>query len=210
MATQEFQQSSRMTTLKGHERAVTALFLASDKILVSGAENGEVRIWDLSSRCSTKIITPFASEISSENSGVCPISCIIKNEFFKCEKDRGLFTNKRKVMSNQNDLMYQPFQRFKKSCTEDDLTKFMVAPRVLCNDESLQFWRYPINTCVENHSFRRKYSKSEEKTSQVDNNSDEISRLKSALAEAEQKIERWEKVNNKLAAKLQKAKALKS
>lgn len=171
--------------------------------LISGAENGEVRIWDLASRSSIKVLTPFASESLSENSSMCSISGILLNEVID-RKDDKLFSSKRKANIGQKELNYQPFQRFQKTSTDTELSnsRLLLPPKSLrnFNTTTVSLMRPSFIDCS-----RKKLKIPDQSTLSANNNTnEEMARLKEALAEAENKVIRWEKVNNKLATKLKK------
>ena len=192
-------QERSLTSLKGHNRPVTALSVVDEK-LISGAENGEVRIWDLASRSSIKVLTPFASETSSENSPNCPISGIIFSEV-NDRDDVKLFSSKRKANISQRELCFQPFQRFKKQNIQNDTSSSqLLLPLKVLHDHNMLSFIEP--TFVEYP--RVKKFKLDQPIEASNNSNEEIVLLKEALAEAEGKVKRWEKVNNKLAAKLKK------
>lgn len=62
------QQSSSLAELRGHERSVTALAVLeedTESLLVSGGDDGTVRIWDLEARCCTRILHPWGDTPST-------------------------------------------------------------------------------------------------------------------------------------------------
>lgn len=191
--------TKEVMSLKGHDRPVTALALISDK-LISGAQNGEIRIWDLHSRCAVKVISPFTSEVKAHTSNSYPITSILPAH----ESDREqitIFSSKKKSAEhNKTAFAYQPLQRFRKE--ETDMNTLLSAPTALLDDGCLKFWGHGERKRAKLSAGSRGVSNQIDPN---DSNHDEVAMLKQALVEAENKIERWEKVNNKLAVKLKKA-----
>lgn len=175
--------------------------------LISGSENGEMRIWDLSTRCSTKVLNPFASESSSENSTSCTISGILVKQENK-NSEQKLLLSKKKASMAQKYLSYQPLQRFQKNVQHNDSQSctLLLSPTPFY-DKKEQFSTQNYNLSYDRIAKRQKLvrtTQSDESSSKLE---DEVKRLKKELSDAESKIARWEKVNNKLASKLKKEQA---
>eukprot|EP00539_Tryblionella_compressa_P004643 CAMPEP_0178750210 /NCGR_PEP_ID=MMETSP0744-20121128/9841_1 /TAXON_ID=913974 /ORGANISM="Nitzschia punctata, Strain CCMP561" /LENGTH=563 /DNA_ID=CAMNT_0020403713 /DNA_START=183 /DNA_END=1874 /DNA_ORIENTATION=- len=225
----------------GHDHPVTSVALltqGNQKLMISGDELGQVRIWDLESRTCLNVLQPWShgstlgnkkpsDPVSNKSSTVTthPITSISIISQPADTVTSGMFqasAGSSKKLSSISSLI-PPLQKFQVDTTSEKesgptLTKvpFLKKNR---SAQSIEYWQArPI------HRKRRRgqgqqaiedvvAGDSSETTAAVTNNSEEnpqilelteqIKNLQDQLKAKQSEIDRWEKVNNKLMAKLQ-------
>ena len=206
-----------ISELRGHQRTVSCLAIVDDeeKLLVSGSEDGSVRIWDIQSRCCTKVFNPWSSSEnefeskskSTSNQRVFPCSTITifsRDEFeigSYSQHDNFLSSNKSRQQKKGDTIsnLVKPLQRYTK---RNEGRQNLYTDTLTCITKSRKD-EVIANKCEEfkNNSFAsRKRVKLNSTTSP---NNTEIDLLKDQLVSANETIERWQKVNHRLVQKLQ-------
>ena len=218
-------------------------------MLVSGSEEGSLRIWDLRTRACARVVQPWgggAGAASSSSSSCCPVSSILvvprgNNYASSSSGPFGLgsasHSRGRGSGSGTDALdLFRPLQRF-----PNDKPIASVIPILASNKSSVLVRRWegdenfgqpivkaqkrartaPTNTSamspVEAETPALDKDESDEDDgflamdssgapSENNNEDEEKAALRKELEEARATIARWEKVNNKLAKKLEKAK----
>ena len=264
---------SGISELIGHSRPVTALAVvdseqhqwtgATETLVVSGSDDGTLRVWDMRTRACTRVIRPWGgnsgaastSSTSSHSSSAssCPISSIL---VVPRETDRaasssaasfgpfgmGVASNSRGRGAGAADAaldLFRPLQRFRNDKPNRDVVPILKATR---NTSLVRRWEgEETNTTggVQQHGVQKRPRTSIGKTPSWDvderkpgddagkdddgflamesgipvpgkdetitaSSDKETAALRKELEEARATIKRWEKVNNKMAAKLQK------
>ena len=238
-----------VSELRGHSRAITALAVVDGVggrgMLVSGSEEGSLRVWDLRTRACARVVQPWGGGAGDAFSG-CPVSSILvvpcgKNYTSTASGPFGLrsasHSRGRGGGSGTDALdLFRPLQRF-----PNDKPIGCVIPILASNkntalvrrwegDENaeaptIQAQKRPRTTPASNTGtmspvVAEKPAQDEDENdgddgflamdsdapSKNDNEDEEKAALRKELEEARATIARWEKVNNKLAKKLEKAK----
>ena len=262
--------NNEISELRGHLRPVTALAVidneqlhsagTTETLLVSGSDDGTLRVWDLRTRACTRVIRPWgggnsggtSSGASSASSS--PISSLLvvpqdSHRVAASSDSSGPFglgaaafhSRGRGADAAHGALnLFRPLQRFNHGRPINHVVPILKATR----DTSLiRRWEgEETNTtvAVQQHGVQKRFrscvgkgpfwdadeskasgdaaadeddgftdtksaipvpEKSEAKTA---SSNDEVAALRKELEEARATIKRWEKVNNKMAAKLQK------
>jgi WD40 repeat protein len=209
-----------ISELRGHQRSVSCLAIidGEEKLLVSGSDDGSVRIWDIQSRCCTKVFNPWSSSANdfevkteaSKNQRVFPCSTITimsRDEFEKGLHGSLLSSNRPKQQKKEDDMseLVMPLQRYPKriegreNLNGETLTCISKSRK----DESMakecdEFKNYSYS----DESPQKKKIKLNTRTSPENTSKPEIDLLKDQLAAANEENERWQKVNNRLVQKL--------
>jgi len=264
---------SGISELIGHSRPVTALAVvdneqyqwtgATETLVVSGSDDGTLRVWDIRTRACTRVIRPWGgnsgapstSGTSSHSSSTssCPISSIL---VVPREKNRaassstasfgpfgmGIASNSRGRGAGAADAaldLFRPLQRFRNDRPNRDVVPILNATR---NTSLVRRWEGEeayIAGGVQQHGVQKRPRTSIGKEPSRDtdelkpgddagkdddgflamesgrpvpgkeaaiaaSSDNETATLRKELEEARATIKRWEKVNNKMAAKLQK------
>jgi WD40 repeat protein len=205
----------------GHEHAVTAIAVVeedSNQRLISGDEVGAVRIWDVESRVCINVLHPWATTANPSSkipasgkiaaSQQHPISSIaVVPQPPETSSSAGMFaastSNNNKSKAAISNLI-APLQKYTQDENDEDATDLVAVP-FLGSDRSvdnLDYWQAkPI--------FRKRKQISGAGSVKAGANTDElvdakatIEKLQKGLEEKQEEIKRWEKVNNKLMAKL--------
>ena len=251
-----------LTILEGEAKTSTSSYSDCNPnhncdLLISGGEDGTIRVWDIRARCCTSIIRPWTSsnlletnEITSQQKGnLCPVSSIISIPMINYSShamngnqsgiDFGMKTFRKK-----NDVvsMICPLQRFQKDNkryesvkSEEDVDFVSIITHPINIESCIRYKNIdnPTNentSMVEYEHMAKRYrlncslivkpeenitctspKLNEESRQDVELNvslsksKEEIKRLKIELEDANALVERWQKVNTKLVAKLKKA-----
>lgn len=216
-------ENSYQSELRGHESEVTCLALLEENgetMLVSGGDDGSIRVWDIRSRCCIRTIYPWSTS-GNEKDGAkaCPCSSITVIPRDSIEsRGTDIFSSHSSRSSKQEDnlvSLVKPLQRFPKSRDRNIdevgyITNIVQPPsvRVLSKTITRSTGKRKREESVPSERPKvtpppKPTSTSTESSTLVDN--DEYEKLKLELATAKETIERWQKVNNKLALKLKKA-----
>jgi len=208
-------EASYISELRGHEGEVRSLaFIDHDdqQMLVSGADDGSIKVWDTRSRCCIRTIYPWSSNGStsmddkSSKSRPCPCSSIIIIPRQSIESNEaGAFShNSMRATPKQQggtiDLL-KPLQRFPKQFnSEVDFIK-----KIIRNEDSGS--NKPKRNIVEEENISQTKRTCVESDDQLQSGNtqaltNEVKNLKAELANAADTIDRWQKVNTKLAQKL--------
>jgi WD40 repeat protein len=206
----------------GHEHAVTAIAVIeadSNQRLISGDEVGTVRIWDVESRVCINVLHPWATTTNTSskipvtgNSAPKqshPISCItVVPQPPDTTGSSGMFaapTNHSKAKTGISNLI-APLQKYAQDENEEDATNLVAVPflSVDRSSENLDYWQAkPIFRKRKQQSgTRRADAPAAAATDELLDAKATIEKLQKELEEKQQDIKRWEKVNNKLMAKL--------
>jgi WD40 repeat protein len=215
MDAQSSSESSHYSELKGHEGEVVSLELLEengDGMLVSGGDDGSIRIWDIRSRCCIRTVYPWSTAGSNEKdtSKACSCSSITKIPRDSIEsKGFDMFsTNVSNSKQNTNSVdLIKPLQRYPKATSKDaiEYVTNIVGPM----SETLKRKKFVPSDEIKTHSKRKRTetnsddlnkSLTENKTLDAEN-----WKLRNELASAKETIERWQQVNSKLAKKFKKA-----
>lgn len=173
------------TELQGHRSQITCLLLHdSSSALVSSCNNGCVRIWDIPSLSCTRIWEPWNSQQI-----IYPISCMVLAPQIKEQK---------------HEYKPPPLSRF----TTNETCVPVVKHPTRCSNETFDW-----DTSLKKKRIRLtlECQKQEEadkiKSATVNStpDSNKLDDLRSELKEAKSTIQRWQKVNNKLMAKLKRS-----
>ena len=194
----------------GHEHAVTAITIDGrepNERMISGDAAGTIRIWDVASRVCVNVLQPWAptSNVSikgnaSQTSQSHPISSISIVPQPSTAGAGGMFaaSNNTKTISGLSNLI-TPLQKYMKDESDHDAS--MVSVPFLgmdSSDANLDYW-------LAKPASRKRKKRDAAKETAPSNPLDAkatILRLERALAEKQEEVKRWEKVNNKLMAKL--------
>ncbi len=230
---QKGSKASYVSELRGHEGEVASLaFLENNHndtpLLVSGGLDGSVKIWDISSRCCIRTLFPWSStgSATSNNQGTvnartCACSSVIaipresmdsnESTIFASQTSRSSSKRSAKI----TDLI-KPLQRFPKERNKDEIGYVTEIVRPLSKHVNTSS---SSKTMLERPDAPKRTTKRQRTTDKnvpVESDSDinmndtlaltnEVEELKNELALAKETIQRWQKVNNKLAIKLKKA-----
>lgn len=199
-------------------------------LLASGSDDGTLRIWDLTSRSCIKVLRPWStssdgmniaasSSTSQTASSSPPITSIIavpKSSLSSSGLATSLSGSSGKRGSNNGgDLasLFKPFKSFLRGTsvvnhTDDGSVLESISectpilwPR---RDGSTynKFWEESIQSGSSDDTKSRKRAKTSSSEEDSAQDKVEIARLRQALVESQEKIERWQAVNNQLMAKL--------
>jgi WD40 repeat protein len=202
----------------GHEHPVTSIAILVEDMqrrMISGDEAGKVRIWDIGSRTCLNVIEPWSHVSNSVSKPDAktkvflqthPVSSIMIMPQPSETVASGMFASpaNSKGQSSIANLV-SPLQKFSQAEINEDGTVYTPVPFVKTNRtaENLQYW--------EARTFHRKRkTRQTEKAVASDGKAeeelreakDQVSILQKQLEEKREEIARWEKVNNKLLAKL--------
>jgi WD40 repeat protein len=236
-----------VSELRGHSQAITALAVVDGVggrgVLVSGSEEGSLRVWDLHTRACARVVQPWGGGAASSTSSTCPVSSILVvprrgNSYnMYAASASGPFglnsTRGRGAGSSGADVLdlFRPLQRFPNDKPIGDVVPILTSNR---NTKLVRRWE-GVSAITEQTSQKRPRTStntsemsSVEPASKDDENDeddgflsmssgapsnkntssedDEKAALRKELEEARATIKRWEKVNNKLAKKLEKTK----
>jgi len=226
--------SSYISELRGHQGEVTCLAVLEendkDNLLASGGTDGSIRFWDLSSRCCMKTVFPwsststtgmdFVAQGSDGPSCACSSITVIPRSSIESKGSGGggggvggmnVFTRDGYDTADKvHEHLLQnikPLQRFPKENSENEngCIATIIPPD--------GFTITPANKSSSSSSFAKRLKSSKSNELVVGNDSGETNasllaeneQLKQELANAKEMIERWQKVNNKLAMKLKNA-----
>ena len=143
-------RNSHISEFKGHQRKIISLVLLEhenndDDLLISSSEDGTVRVWDVRSRCSARVLVPWpangslnqSSKLQSNPKSMgssCPVILAISREYIENlqssaaskEMLSGVSRNERE---HKYSNLIKPLQRFVKNNREqfssgDDKTGF--------------------------------------------------------------------------------------
>ena len=237
-----------ISELRGHSQAITALAVVDGiggrGMLVSGSEEGTLRVWDLHTRACARVVQPWgggAGAASSSTSSACPVSSILVvprgNSYRYAASASGPFgltsTRGRGAGSSGTDVLdlFRPLQRFPNDKPIGDVVPILTSSK---NTTLLRRWegdgaiteqtsqkRPRTSTNTSEMSSVEPASKDDENdeddgflsmssgapsSKNTSSEDDEKAALRKELEEARATISRWEKVNNKLAKKLEKTK----
>ena len=237
-----------ISELRGHSQAITALAVVDGiggrGVLVSGSEEGTLRVWDLHTRACARVVQPWgggAGAASSSTSSACPVSSILVvprgNSYRYAASASGPFgltsARGRGAGSSGADVLdlFRPLQRFPSDKPIGDVVPILTSSK---NTTLLRRWegdgaiteqtsqkRPRTSTNTSEMSSVEPASKDDENdeddgflsmssgapsSKNTSSEDDEKAALRKELEEARATISRWEKVNNKLAKKLEKTK----
>jgi WD40 repeat protein len=191
-----------VTELEGHVQAVTCLALLpnNDTQLVSGGKDGTVRIWDLDGRIALRVLQPFPTKVGISSLHVVPRASIHADQQSASIEIPPLGRFLQDTSNSSTDTNH--LQVTLKPCRDDLTLKGLQSSTYITNmkhNTKKRRLAEPQDVVEErpNHDARTKTNEEE----------DRLQSLQKELEEAKATIERWEKVNNKLAAKLKKATA---
>jgi WD40 repeat protein len=190
--------------LRGHDRAVTALRVVGEDLMMTGDESGCIRIWDLRSRVCTRVLQPW-STTSNAGAGLHPITSIRVLELSTDGDDDGLYKEWVQRLT--------PLQKY----IETNLTTIPIFLRAKRSQECEAFWNSPTRILDVREALRRRKRRREENqrgegasesvaersTDQEGDSAETIRKLQEELTRAKSTIQRWEAVNNKILAQLQ-------
>jgi len=220
---------SYICELHGHEKAITCLTILEDTInsvLISGGIDGSIRIWDIQARCCVRIIRPWNTAATTEqvDANTCPCTSITIIHRSDLETHA---TSKRKGNKNMLEATILPFQRFTRDQQqqqgdplEDACITIPIKPTRIYVPV-LSFAPYKVSRSYTSKSKRlssdfeiqtvstntTEHPSIDEKNHVheiTDKHTKEMVQLKKELEEARETIQRWQKVNSKLAQRLQK------
>ena len=216
--------SKYISELKGHVKAVVSLalldptdlasFHESGKVtplLATGSEDGTLRIWDLHSRSSVKVLRPWSS--STDGGSAAGTSCPPVTSIVAVPKSSltgsiltmapSRFSTGRKINAFDIASLFNPLKRFVRgtsvvSQSDDNKTSADDCTVVLQPRRNVSYVSYWEHTSVDspNHIKKARTSNGE------DEKLIEISRLRKELQESKELNIRWQTVNNQLIAKL--------
>lgn len=223
----ESQGIQYQSELKGHDRPVSSLtmFNGTDgkPYLCSGDESGCVRIWDLESYSCIQVTKPWSTGVGNNDKSLAhPISSIhvltqtdevaTPGMLRQIADGAGTSSTTSKQLYKQQQTtslvpLLSPLQKFRD--TDSVGTVFLpvwnaAAPRSVTDVEASHdtlFARYHQRKKRENANKRQKTEDSEE-TVAASSESSRVVELERQLQEANEKIQRWEAVNNKLMLQL--------
>jgi WD40 repeat protein len=225
--------SSYISELRGHEGEVTCLAVLEENgndVLASGGTDGSIRFWDLRSRCCMKTVFPWSStsttgaDVVQGSDGPCPCSSITVIPRSSIESKSGggmmnVFTRDGQKIDKVNGNILKnlkPLQRFPRENSNkqdnnnnnnDGIITTIIPPGGFGTSLEKLSQIAPV-------AKRMKTAKSNPHSNEsvVGNESGtnasllaENEQLKQELANTKEMIERWQKVNNKLAMKLKNA-----
>lgn len=204
-------EKSHHSEFRGHEGEITCLALleeADDDLLISGGDDGSIRVWDIQSRCCSRTIYPWSTtgngkEITKASS--CSSITIIPRESIE-SRGGDVFSAATSSSSKQNTNiinLFKPLQRYPRS-NDDSSDKVEHITNIVQRSSAIM---KTSPTGLSRPTAKRKRTENvrvdrSNISAELEN---ENERLKSELASAKETIERWQKVNNKLAIKLKKA-----
>jgi WD40 repeat protein len=220
------QELSYRVELRGHDRCVTALVLVVDndevELLVSGDQAGFVRVWDIASRACVRTIQPWSHTTASaalpataKKTITHPVTSIrVVEERMDSSESGDIFgrqhSRNRDSSKNVNIVnLVKPLQKF-----VEQVAKVAIPfARPKRSAESMHLW----NIAYESFDFKAALVKRRRRTgvttkthsatfvnqeAQIRTQAEEIERLRSAVCDKTETIQRWETVNNKLVLKL--------
>lgn len=193
------EHASFQCRLRAHDRAVTALQMVDDNVLVSGDEEGCVRVWDLHARICLRAMHPWsaaAGAASGKASALHPVTSIrVLPEAGEVDENA---TARFKEWLN----MLSPLQKF----VESNLSTLPVMLRPKRTAATEEYWQVPISTRIDWEASSRSPpcasraspDSREPSTGNVPDISAEqtIQRLRDELAQAQRTIQRWETGNH--------------
>ena len=200
----------------GHDHPVTSISILVEDMqgrMITGDEAGQIRIWDIESRTCLNVVQPWSQ--TSLNSATKtsiqkhPVTSILVMPQPSETSGSGMFASSanNKGQSSIASLV-SPLQKYKQAevSGEDESTP---VPFLKPNKtkENLQYW--------EARTLRRKKrskvtqtsgptTSTSDKAEELQGAKEQIAALQKELEEKRGEITRWEKVNNKLMAKLKK------
>jgi WD40 repeat protein len=206
--------NSFKSELRGHEGEVTSLALLEERgkeLLVSGGDDGSIRIWDIRSRCCIRTLYPWSvtgTAGEQSNGKACPCSSItvIPRERIESRVTDVFSSNSSRSKQHGNLInLLKPLQRFPKS-SEQSKDEVGYVTNII--QPSATFSK-PAREKPSTSTKRRRVNTTSYTATNGSGTSaamtDENEKLKQELAHAKADIERWQKVNNKLALKLKTA-----
>lgn len=214
--------NSYTTELQGHEGALTCLKLLEDgdtELLISGGQDGSVRVWDIKSRCCVKTLYPWSASGSGNENQTYPCSSIslIDRSSLDSRTGSNVFSSDVSHSKHKNRLLefVKPLQRFEKSQAGSTSNDGYVTDIVRSNGTSSESSYHTVLKRVLDLNNNKQGEKRLRHSSlpntlhdgeETGNNIEaENEELKRELANAKEMIERWKKVNNKLALKLKQS-----
>ena len=180
--------------LYGHLQSISALS-CHDNLLVSGDEKGYLRLWNVQSGICTLALRPWGNSSSGAVSSIVFVDNQENriNKTKEIEVDHYIFPLTHHANnSSKNNILIFPRPNI------DEAPKSMHGAR---HEKRVKLMRQAAN---EVDSLFKSLNPQVETLMQPKNDQDEqISTLKQQLADAQDQIERWQKVNNALMLKLQ-------
>ena len=219
-------ESTYRSELRGHDGEVTSLALLEENgndLLVSGGNDGSIRIWDMRSRCCIKTLHPWSANGSDgehSKTKACPCSSItvIPRDNIESRGGGDVFSSGSARTKQHGNLinLLKPLQRFPKAQNKSkDAVGFitnLVQQSGACTSATAAQKRTraspkPASKRIRTENTMHSSSSSSDSNDVPASLVTENEKLKQELANAKAKIERWQQVNNKLALKLKKATA---
>ena len=212
----------------GHDRCVSSIaFLVEgpEERLISGDVRGEVRIWDVESRTSLKVLQPWANTVggaiatvkkdeaskSSEGSNNHPISSILimaQPNDGKAGSGEMFGSTAASHPKRQAGLaaLIPPLQRFpEEQQASDSPSSILAVPFLNLNrsPESIRFWEpRTIARTRKRHVLQAFNDGNNEAPTELEEARKRVAQLEQQLAAKTAEVARWETVNNKLMDKL--------
>jgi WD40 repeat protein len=220
--------------LKGHDHPVTSVAVVVEEMqerLISGDESGTLRIWDIEARTCLSIVQPWShtsmnGATVTEKSAAASLqqqhpvtSILVLKPPADAPETSSMFgsgTTGNISSKNQSSIanLVAPLQKFQQ---DQEGTQWVSVPLIQPErtPETMEYWRAKTASLPR----KRKTAKNgdsgapvvkKDKTSvvaqELQQQRDEVNRLQLELEEQKAQVERWEKVNNKLMAKLKSKK----
>ena len=216
-----------VSELRGHSRAITALAVidgvGGKGLLVSGSEEGSLRVWDLRTRACARVVQPWGGG-AGDTSSSCPVSSILVvprgrgggsgTDALDLFRPLQRFPNDKPIAcvipvlaSNKNTALVRRWEGNENA--EAPTIQAPKRPRTTSNNTSAMsplVSEKPAQDEDENDEDDGFLAMDSDAPSKNNNQDEEKAVLRKELEEARATIARWEKVNNKLAKKLEKAK----